>query len=689
MSQPRFAQPSEKEFKWPSDATPEEKAAFLKKQKPVSVATAAPSKAGAQQRPPAKGWFDRSSIVDEQTLDDFPVVNMARGAWNAAKAVPGALYDLATDVAPYDEQGNFKMPMGRTMAGLGQAQGQLGVESADAFKRGDYMTAATKGAKYLLPVVGPMMDAGERTMAEKGVAEGIGELGANAYMMATGFRTGAARPARTKPPVMRGPSNPVEAAAVDFARQRGVPLDLATATGKPGVRGWQKDTAHSWAGARVADDMRVAQDEGLLRVGNELTDQTAPGRPTSPYAAGEGVLAAIDDSIRQLHETANRAYGAVRKAEAQPQARPAPSNAMTALDVSQRTPLAVDLTAAVEQLQPLYTRLMREQELGVPMVGGKGRLLVTLDGLMNAPNWAPLSVVDQALSNLKAMARGADMPELRNAGQGGAARAVQLLDEQVQAAAARGGADVVKALQDGRAATAQKYRVAEVRDLLSAEPGQVFRQLTQGKDIGLERLKAVERVAPGEMQNIGRAFLEDLMELGTREGGFGHVDRLWSDWHKLGPQTKARLFPQAGHIKALDDFFMLAKQMKKDPNPAGTGTMPAVRATPQANVMEVVLGLPRYAAAKAMMDPAWVNRLTTSRRVPASVPRTTRAAAAGVVQNTSEMAPFRLPAAAEGEQEQPQQVVRMGQTVMVGGEPQLVMKVNSDGTFEAVPARRK
>ena len=72
------------------------------------------------------------------------------------------------------------------------------------------------------------------------------------------------------------------------------------------------------------------------------------------------------------------------------------------------------------------------------------------------------------------------------------------------------------------------------------------------------------------MPQVARAFLEDLMDLATAEGGFGHADKLWAEWQKLGAATKAVLFPSAGHVKNLNEFFLLAKRIGENPNPSGT-----------------------------------------------------------------------------------------------------------------------
>src|SRR5688500_2605741 len=87
----------------------------------------------------------KRGLVDRSTIDDFPVFNLAKGAWNVVSQVPGAVYEMAKDVAPYDAHGNLKFPLENTVRGIGEAQGRLGVEAKEAFDQGEYMRAARKG----------------------------------------------------------------------------------------------------------------------------------------------------------------------------------------------------------------------------------------------------------------------------------------------------------------------------------------------------------------------------------------------------------------------------------------------------------------------------------------------------------------------------------------------------------------
>lgn len=705
-------------------------------------------------------------------------VKFGRGVWNAVASIPESAVNLVADsVIRRDDDGSIHYPFEDTVRAMGRAQGELAAQARDAYRSGDYLRAGIKGAEYLLPVVGPMMGAAGDKMERGDIAEASGELATNAALTAAGFRPKA--PPSMRRPVLGTPSNPVEAAAVNFAKREGVPLDAGTATGSTFIKNVQKKVASSYGGAQTAERLQAAQAEALAKVGNQLAEATgAP--PTTPLAAGESVRRNLTNQIQLLHEQATTNYDRLRQLEQQaPEevvpARPVaaappvrvagdvtperafilrwladdlremnyqpasrmrgehaldaesaraygdtadtyaprvagtptqkmfhalgitgsradiagkleralaqasagkaynpkvfhladamsqawdgtrfdfdlvsddtllklgarrrdlqspistplryddpgasaffpdrasnvPESAATAPTAAaglERQRLAVPLAPTKPLLRQILEPLLRKSELTKQLMGGEGRAAVALDALVNGPDFAPLSVVDSALSDIKAMARGADMPELRTGGQARAAQVVRILDQQVRARAAQAGPDVLRALEQGRAATKQKFVVADTLDMLSQEPRQVFQQLTQNKDVGVERLRAVARLAPEELPNLSRGVLEDMLQQATAEGGFTHADRLYANWQKLGGETKRMLFPKKGQIADLDQFFLLAKRIKENPNPSGTAQV--------MNATNLSLGIPSWALAKLLMTPQGVRALTAVR----------------------------------------------------------------------------
>lgn len=487
------------------------------------------------------------------------------------------------------------------------AAGQASIDAAgragEAFEQGNVIEGVRRSVGAV-PFVGPPMDAAADKMLEGKYGEGLGD--AFNFGMLT-FGPAAAANARVNMPAAVKPRlNAAEQAAVQFGEQRGIPIDAGTATGSQWVRNVQKRVASQPGGANRAEAFRSQHVQALEREAQllaEQANQTRTGRPGAPensISAGEAVTGRLEGRINAQARVADSAYSELRALEQQAaqriqgnlgQATAAPPTSQMAFT---NQPLAVDVAAAKASLKPLYENLLREKELVGALQGGKARTLVALDALMKGPDLAPLSVVDGALGDIKAMARTADLPALRTQGQATAAQAVKALEAQVTATARAAGPDVFNALQRGRQATIGKYETAAVRDTLNiAEPVQVFRQLTQSKDVSLERLRAVAREAPREVPKVARAYLEGLIDEATREGGFAHADKLWAEWSKLGPETKAILFRgDRALIRDLDNFFLLAKKVAENPNPSGTApvlTAVNVGGVPVANVLARLL----------------------------------------------------------------------------------------------------
>lgn len=755
----------------------------------------------------------KRGLMDRSTLDDFPVVNAAKGVWNVVSQVPGAVYEMAKDVAPYDAQGNWKVPLGNTIRGIGEAQGRLGVEASEAFDRGEYIRAARKGLHYLLPLLGPMVDPSADKMQAGQIAEATGEVATNAVMTFAGAGPKSpAAPARTSRTAAR--VTPQEAAAIEFAKQEGIPLDAGTATGSQFVKNVQKKAASSWGGASTAERAQAAQGDALAATAERLASRANNGGPAvGAVEAGAGVRAALESKVRGFHSQANRAYSQFRQAEAAApeevvQARPmkpvashiTPEQAfplrwlakdledfqfqqggtslgtrrrayesfdpieaealhrnprvagtpvldmfkamgisgsradiatrierflsgqnrdprfarladalneawdgqrfdfdlvgddtLTALGIRRRdlkSPiglpdfaepgaaaffpddaipaapsgagrggagteamrLPIDLTPHKEALRPLYDQLRKEREITGTLHGDKARAAVALEGLISGPDFAPMSVVESALGPVKKLARVNDLRELRTPGQGVAARVVGELDTAVRGRAQDAGPNVAQSLAEGRAATRMKHQTADVMKLLApagGEPVSVFRRLTANKDAGIAKLRELQKQTPDQIPQIGRALIEDLLDKPTSEGGFKFADGAWARWHKLGPETKALLFPDRVHRVALDNFFLLAKKIGQNPNPSGTAQV--------MSATQLLAGIPMYGLAKLLYSPRGVHAITGVMDLPVS-PRASAARAAAMAQLArvakDEGVVLEFPAAAEAKPEQ-------------------------------------
>jgi hypothetical protein len=427
-----------------------------------------------------------------------------------------------------------------------------------------------------------------------------------------------------------------------FAAREGIPIDAATATGNRAVAAVQHLADRSMGGSLFgggSNAARAAEEGALAETGGRLAAK-ANAAPVTAEQAGQGAQGAMESVIRQQHTEAQAGYDAIRRMADDPKnqtqvvvgQREVPTGVVgpdgkpivRTEPITESMAFPVDLSAAKKALKPMYDALLRKRELTGQLMGGEGRAMTALDAIMQAGEKAPLADVDAALGDIKAMARGADMPELRNAGQATAAQAVKVLEGEVQKAAGAAPPKVMQALQEGRKATTAKYAAADVLDALTKqtgdEPVRVFNRLTGKQDTAINLIRDVQRLAPQELPKVGRAYLDGLLDKATSEGGFSRAKGVASSWDQLGAETKKALFTDPSYIADLDRFFALAKRMEATPNPSGTAHTLLTAGQGGLILTEPTLGLTTQiglgSLSKFLHSKAGVNLLTKGLSVP-------------------------------------------------------------------------
>lgn len=557
-------------------------------------------------------------------------IDIAKGLYRTVTDLPGTVRDvLAAQQKPLDR-------------------------AAESFQQGDYGAAALDVLNYAVPVIGPQIsDLQHRYRA--------GEIGAGGLL---GGGVGLGLQAVTPPKAanagrlraIHGITNPnvVERAAVAFGQREGIPIDAATATGNPVVRGAQNLADRSLAGGLSGQRARAAQEAALAQTGQRLATR-AHRTAVSPYQAGEAVQDAVEARIGRFSQDANVAYDTLRTIEADPKntrnvrikVETTAADGTRKMDtVTVPMQLPVDLRTVKTQLRPVYDRMTRQMPVAQQRADPA---LHAIKNILDSPDYMPASIIDVDLSAIKQLARTSG--PTRNTSQGLAATAVKTLDLEVQRAVAQGGPDAVRALRDGRAATTSKYASADLLKRLRDEPTQVFQQATWANDAGLDRLRAIQREAPAEMAQVGRAYLDDLMNTATAEGGFSRSASIQSKWAKLGPETKKLLFKHDAYIKDLDNFFMLAKKMQENPNPSGSGYTAALTGQGVLLLTEPVSGaaltLAGYGLSRLLHSRAGVQALTRGLTVPVGQ-KAAAASAFSTLAKTAEAQGVRLlPATAQ------------------------------------------
>jgi hypothetical protein len=389
-------------------------------------------------------------------------------------------------------------------------------------------------------------------------------------------------------PRLRTRLPPEKAAAVEFGLRHDIPVDLGTATGGRWVRRFGSAMENTPLGAPVRLGAELQRGRRIPEVGRELAGRLYPQGVTAE-AAGSGVRESLEDLITQRHQRANVNYDRLRRIEALPAntqsiqtgTRQVPilgANGQPLLDafgnplpprivpIIEQIQLPVDLRVPKQRLRPMYDRLRRQLAITQQQASPGLR---ALENLMDGPDFAPATQVDADLSVIKSLARGADLPELRDVSQGIAARGVEALSTAVDQAVARAGPRAVRALEQGRRATRLKYATAEVLDLLREEPVGAFQQLTQRGDTRINFLRDIAAQTPQDMPRVARAVLDELMDTGTQRGGYESAATIANRWERLGPETRNILFGQ-GHSQDLDQFFLLTRMLAEHPNPSMT-----------------------------------------------------------------------------------------------------------------------
>ena len=501
------------------------------------------------------------------SLTDF-----ASGAWSQINPVAAAKSTWQMLRHPIDT--------GNAMVA---AQANVEKKAEEAFKKGDYAEGMRHVLGYLLPVIGPQVDAmGDQAQSGR-VAEALGEAAGFAAPAALGMRKIEPNmKALTKPAAVPASAlNPVESAAVNMLNDRGVPLVLSTKTGNKFLKSAEAVTGSSPLGQPAAAQATRATEEGLRRVAGELAEQVHPN-PVTPASAGEQVAAGLRSRVEDLGMQADAAYQDAWKARNDPKhtynvpvkvdqkpildAVGKPTGEMEPVEIRQPVNMPVDVRDIKEMLQPIWEEMQWMPAAEQASNSGFQAVKKILQGDDFIPAWQ----AEKGLGGLKSMARINNQSGVRNVSQGIGASIVPALQESIDAAVGSTGDAAIRGLQKGRSFHASKMEIADIADQLRSEPVQTFNKLVWKKDSGVEFLKKIQQQLPDSMPEIGRAYVEQLFDEATREGGFGRSRTMLSQWQNLGTETKALLFRNPALRRDLDNFFKGAAMVAENPNPSGT-----------------------------------------------------------------------------------------------------------------------
>jgi hypothetical protein len=436
--------------------------------------------------------------------------------------------------------------------------------------------------------------------------------------IARGVKAAARAAAPNLVPTIPSSLNPTKQAAVDFLKERGVPLDVGTQTGNRFVKAVQPVTAASPLGSVAASEAAQTTEAGLTRVAGDLAKDVHPN-PAKPETAGRGISQSFDKQIEALNLNERGAYGEAWKHVDNPEftyelpvraGKPEPVLDAAGKPTGQVAPgkpvmKQVNMPVDVREIKAMLKPIWEEMQFMPSAEQSASAAYKAVKIILEGDDFIPAPAAERGLSGLKTMAR-AENPNLRNFGQGTAARIVPELQQQVDAAVAHTGDDAFRGLQRGRALHANKMELAAIGDKLRTEPVQTFGQMTWRNDTGIDFLRQINQHAPETLPVVGRAFVDELFNKATQDGGFSRAKTLLNEWRQLGPETKKLLFRDAATRENLDKFFDGAAMIAENPNPSGTAIVSS------ATSLNPLRWLAGYAGSKLLFSPRGVALLTES-----------------------------------------------------------------------------
>jgi hypothetical protein len=231
------------------------------------------------------------------------------------------------------------------------------------------------------------------------------------------------------PGVAKNP-NALEAAAVKFGQDHGIPIDAATATGNKAVQGVQFVADRSISGSLLGAGRGQRVADSLQRVLGEQAVATG-GAATSPEAGGATIGDVLKAKAARAGSSADVAYTRMRELAAQPEHQldvpkaPVPVDALSSSDMGQLRRMVHELDAA-----PATKRMLQKGEHGsdltnVEGVGGEGAQVfhdITQLSGSTLPRWKIQQELEQYLAGGKETSNvtaAIDVAKQRAAGKGG------------------------------------------------------------------------------------------------------------------------------------------------------------------------------------------------------------------------------------------------------------------------------
>jgi hypothetical protein len=377
-----------------------------------------------------------------------------------------------------------------SLSNIGQAQDALRLKALDAFKKGRPIEGIAHSLYYLMPLIGPQLDAEGEKFAQGHWGEATGEtLSTGLQLFAPEMVKGASVPVV---PRLANP-NPTEAAALDYLQSKGVNVPAGARTGSGFVKNIQKGVDSTPLGALVTRAEEARNTAALRAASDDLVGNATPPTPANALY-GKFRDAELDPAnIKTVQTSTRQVNTGMLDAKGNPITKTVP--------VTEDIPLPADVTSIKAQIKPIYDEMTQWWD---PAKRNASAGYQAMQSILNGPDVVPASQAEAGLSGLKTLAR-----EGTGRSAGVAKFIVPKLQQIVDDAAAQGGPDVVSALQEGRKAAARQFAtdtLTKIFDKGKAEGG-FNRQAGIWQDYQRARGDLAKQLPASQVADLDKFFL--------------------------------------------------------------------------------------------------------------------------------------------------------------------------------------
>lgn len=512
--------------------------------KPPGKSLLTPAQQAAQARMDAaikKNAPPASQIGEFGTTLWEDVSGMAKGLWQVANEDPRELRGQVVEMAK----------------GLTRAQLDEFKKAHDFAKQGDWKQASIYSGFGALPILGP---------ASADIAEDVnnGHYGRASARLVELLGPELFRFFKIGPAVSKIAVTPELEQALTETEQAGVRSTVGQRMRSERLQKGERNLRNFKGSEERASKFFQGQQQELKARGTTLAEQQSPTTAKiTASEAGRNIQGRLTQRFNRFKSAADTAYDDFRRQAAlgkktlQNGWKPvldADGNVIGREPVMKDFETPVDIRELQRELKPVWDDLQGPfqqpaQAQASPGFQKFGQLMHTKDWYMDAVDF------DRTLGAIKSVTRDGKNPLLSNRSQGIAKLMVQEGEKALDTAfsGVQGTSPTIKqALERGRRMAREYYDTAEFAKSLGKTPGDVYRRLTQRGLGALEDIKKLRTIAPQELPQLSRTFLEGMIREGSQAGGpFVRMGRMAARFEKLEPEVQDALFgkAQAAEIK--------------------------------------------------------------------------------------------------------------------------------------------